>query len=157
MSLTPYPKLVIKTKKPSIFDYEYEDLNSSIITHHPGISAPIAVRTIDACNMNPPHPHDRASALFGRRPMRVLLGATAPCPGVPRRPRAFQTVTVGKPVIMGRRTWESFPPSFRPLPERTNIVISRNITSDSAAPLKRDGAFWVPRWMRLSPLRATRL
>ena len=24
----------------------------------------------------------------------------------------FKTVTVGKPVIMGRRTWESFPPSF---------------------------------------------
>ena len=56
----------------------------------------------------------------------------------------FKTVTVGKPVIMGRRTWESFPPSFRPLPERTNIVISRSITSDSAAPLKRDGALWVP-------------
>ena len=56
----------------------------------------------------------------------------------------FKTVTVGKPVIMGRRTWESFPPRFRPLPERTNIVISRSITGDSAEPLKRDGAFWVP-------------
>ncbi len=56
----------------------------------------------------------------------------------------FKTVTVGKPVIMGRRTWESFPPRFRPLPERTNIVISRSITGGSAAPLKRDGALWVP-------------
>ena len=56
----------------------------------------------------------------------------------------FKTVTMGKPVIMGRRTWESFPPRFRPLPERTNIVISRSITSDSAAPLKGGGALWVP-------------
>ena len=94
--------------------------------------------------MNPPPPHNRASALFGRRPMRVLLGATAPCPGVPPKTLRIQTVTVGKPVIMGRRTWESFPPRFRPLPERTNIVISRSITGDSAEPLKRDGAFWVP-------------
>ena len=56
----------------------------------------------------------------------------------------FKTVTVGKPVIMGRRTWESFPPRFRPLPERTNIVISSSMTGDSAAPLERDGALWVP-------------
>ncbi len=28
-------------------------------------------------------------------------------------------------VIMGRRTWESLPDSFRPLPERVNIVMSR--------------------------------
>ena len=37
----------------------------------------------------------------------------------------FKAVTLGAPVIMGRRTWESFPPRFRPLPGRTNIVISR--------------------------------
>ena len=69
----------------------------------------------------------------------------------------FKTVTMGKPVIMGRRTWESFPPRFRPLPERTNIVISRSITSDSAAPLKGMARFGFRRWMRLSPSRATRL
>ena len=39
----PYPKLVIKTKKPSIFDYEYEDFELVDYKHHPGISAPIAV------------------------------------------------------------------------------------------------------------------
>ncbi|WP_434615067.1 dihydrofolate reductase [Arthrobacter sp. A5] len=36
----------------------------------------------------------------------------------------FKRVTTGHPVIMGRRTWESFSPKFRPLPERTNIVIT---------------------------------
>jgi dihydrofolate reductase len=37
----------------------------------------------------------------------------------------FKRVTLGAPVIMGRKTWESLPVRFRPLPRRTNIVISR--------------------------------
>ncbi|MER2134139.1 MAG: dihydrofolate reductase [Arthrobacter sp.] len=36
----------------------------------------------------------------------------------------FKASTLGHPVIMGRRTWESFPEAFRPLPGRKNIVIS---------------------------------
>lgn len=37
----------------------------------------------------------------------------------------FRRTTTGAPVIMGRRTWESLPERFRPLPGRTNIVLSR--------------------------------
>jgi dihydrofolate reductase len=37
----------------------------------------------------------------------------------------FKKVTMGWPVIMGRKTWDSLPPKFRPLPGRTNIVITR--------------------------------
>ncbi len=37
----------------------------------------------------------------------------------------FRELTVGHPVIMGRKTWESLPEKFRPLPGRTNIVVSR--------------------------------
>ncbi len=37
----------------------------------------------------------------------------------------FKRVTMGHPVIMGRKTWESVPPKFRPLPGRTNIVVTR--------------------------------
>lgn len=37
----------------------------------------------------------------------------------------FKQVTLGAPVIMGRKTWESLPPRFRPLPGRRNIVVSR--------------------------------
>jgi dihydrofolate reductase len=33
--------------------------------------------------------------------------------------------TMGCPVIMGRKTWDSLPPRFRPLPGRRNIVVTR--------------------------------
>lgn len=38
----------------------------------------------------------------------------------------FRLLTQGCPVIMGRKTWDSLPPRFRPLPGRSNIVITRN-------------------------------
>jgi len=38
----------------------------------------------------------------------------------------FKSRTAGHFVIMGRKTWQSLPPKFRPLPGRTNIVVSRN-------------------------------
>ena len=37
----------------------------------------------------------------------------------------FKRVTQGHPVIMGRKTWDSIPPRFRPLPGRSNIVVTR--------------------------------
>ena len=37
----------------------------------------------------------------------------------------FKRTTLGCPVIMGRKTWDSLPPKFRPLPGRRNIVITR--------------------------------
>ncbi|WP_119698069.1 dihydrofolate reductase [Microbacterium halotolerans] len=36
----------------------------------------------------------------------------------------FKHATLGRPVVMGRRTWESFPERFRPLPGRENIVVT---------------------------------
>ena len=42
----------------------------------------------------------------------------------------FKNVTIGNgnnAVIMGRKTWDSIPPKFRPLPKRVNIVITRNV------------------------------
>ena len=38
----------------------------------------------------------------------------------------FRRTTLSHPVIMGRRTWDSLPPRFRPLPGRRNIVVTRN-------------------------------
>lgn len=37
----------------------------------------------------------------------------------------FKALTSGHPVIMGRHTWLSIPENRRPLPDRTNIVISQ--------------------------------
>jgi dihydrofolate reductase len=39
--------------------------------------------------------------------------------------RYFRETTLGRPVIMGRRTWESLPERFRPLPGRRNVVVTR--------------------------------
>ena len=53
----------------------------------------------------------------------------------------FRTLTLGgfkdfgiqNVVIMGRKTYESIPPKFRPLPNRLNIVISRSLESINGA------------------------
>lgn len=52
----------------------------------------------------------------------------------------FKRLTQGCPVIMGRRTWDSLPPRFRPLPGRLNIVLTRQpnptaLTLEGALPL----------------------
>ena len=36
----------------------------------------------------------------------------------------FKELTTGGVVIMGRKTWESIPSKFRPLPNRTNIIVT---------------------------------
>ena len=44
---------------------------------------------------------------------------------IPDDLQRFKRLTMGHPVIMGRKTWESLPEKFRPLPGRTNIVVTR--------------------------------
>jgi dihydrofolate reductase len=44
---------------------------------------------------------------------------------LPEDLRHFKELTAGAAVLMGRRTWESLPPRFRPLPGRRNLVLSR--------------------------------
>jgi len=39
----------------------------------------------------------------------------------------FKSVTLGFPVIMGRKTWDSLPARFRPLPGRINVVVTRQL------------------------------
>ena len=43
---------------------------------------------------------------------------------LPEDLKRFKSLTMGKPVIMGRKTWDSLPK--KPLPGRTNIVVTRN-------------------------------
>ncbi|MFQ5398929.1 MAG: dihydrofolate reductase [Anaerolineae bacterium] len=56
-----------------------------------------------------------------------LIGADGRLPWrLPDDMRWFRRITMGKPVIMGRKTYESLPTQFRPLPGRDNIVVTRN-------------------------------
>ena len=56
-----------------------------------------------------------------------VIGASGTMPWhLPEDLRHFRSTTSGCPVVMGRRTWDSFPSRFRPLPGRTNIVITRD-------------------------------
>ncbi len=50
---------------------------------------------------------------------------------VPEDMARFKALTGAGAVIMGRRTWESLPTSFRPLPGRRNVVITRNPAFDA--------------------------
>lgn len=45
---------------------------------------------------------------------------------LPEDMKFFRRITLGTPVIMGRKTWDSLPAAFRPLPRRRNIVVTRN-------------------------------
>ena len=64
----------------------------------------------------------------------------------------FRELTTGSTVVMGRRTWESLPDRFRPLPGRTNVVLTTDPdwSADGAVRagtvtevLDRPGPLWV--------------
>ncbi len=48
---------------------------------------------------------------------------------IPEDFRHFASLTKGHTVLMGRKTYESLPPAFRPLPQRCNVVVTRNVQS----------------------------
>jgi dihydrofolate reductase len=61
---------------------------------------------------------------------------------LPEDLKHFNRLTMGHPVIMGRKTWLSFPDKYRPLPGRTNIVITRQ--KSWAETPEAEGAVVVP-------------
>lgn len=65
----------------------------------------------------------RVSAIVAMSRNRVIGKNNQLLWRIPEEFRYFKTTTMGKPVIMGRKTYESL---GRPLPGRTNIVISRH-------------------------------
>jgi len=55
-----------------------------------------------------------------------VIGANGAIPWhLPEDMAHFKQQTACAPVIMGRKTWDSLPPRFRPLPGRQNIVVTR--------------------------------
>lgn len=77
-----------------------------------------------------------------------VIGAGGTMPWhLPEDLRHFSRTTKGSPVLMGRRTWQSFPPRFRPLPGRHNIVITRDEAfAEPGATMARD----LPEGLRLA-------
>jgi dihydrofolate reductase len=82
-----------------------------------------------------------------------VIGAGGALPWqLPEDLRLFRALTVGGTVVMGRRTWESLPPRFRPLPGRRNVVLSSTLApAEPGATVVRtvdevlalDGDLWV--------------
>jgi dihydrofolate reductase len=72
--------------------------------------------------MNPPRLH-----LIFARAANGVIGRDNTLPWhLPEDLAHFKRTTLGCPVVMGRKTWDSLPPRFRPLPGRLNIVLTRD-------------------------------
>ena len=64
--------------------------------------------------------------LIFARAANGVIGANNTLPWhLPEDLAHFKRHTLGCPVIMGRKTWDSLPPKFRPLPGRLNLVVTR--------------------------------
>lgn len=65
-------------------------------------------------------------ALIYARAANGVIGRDGAMPWhLPEDLAHFKALTQGCPVIMGRKTWDSLPARFRPLPGRANIVVTR--------------------------------
>lgn len=53
---------------------------------------------------------------------------------IPADLQRFKSLTTGHVVVMGRKTWDSLPPKFRPLPGRKNVLLSRTWSPGMAPP-----------------------
>ncbi len=74
----------------------------------------------------PPAPAPARLHLIYARAANGVIGHNGALPWhLPEDLAHFKRTTLGCPVIMGRKTWDSLPPRFRPLPGRTNIVVTR--------------------------------
>ncbi|WP_314149751.1 dihydrofolate reductase [uncultured Leifsonia sp.] len=94
-------------------------------------------------------------ALIWAQANERVIGAGGTMPWhLPEDLRHFRELTDGDPVIMGRRTWESLPERFRPLPGRENVVVTRQAgfdapgatvvhTLDDALAGRGDGTVWI--------------
>lgn len=76
----------------------------------------------------------RVTLIFARAANGVIGKDNALPWHLPEDMAHFRKLTSGAPVIMGRKTWDSLPPKFRPLPNRVNIVVTRqaNWSADGA-------------------------
>ncbi|KAH8909681.1 hypothetical protein BR93DRAFT_406041 [Coniochaeta sp. PMI_546] len=93
-------------------------------------------------------PLELTLVLAATRDMGIGLNGALPWTGLKKEMAYFARVTKRLPphvqppalnaVIMGRKTWDSIPPRFRPLKGRLNVVISRSFASPPAWPRDAD-------------------
>jgi dihydrofolate reductase len=77
-------------------------------------------------------------ALIAAVARRGVIGRDNTIPWrIPEDVVRFKELTTGSAVVMGRRTWCSLPDRFRPLPDRRNVVVTRNPAwhADGAEPV----------------------
>lgn len=67
----------------------------------------------------------RVNLIFARASNGVIGKDNALPWHLPEDMAHFRNLTSGAPVIMGRKTWDSLPLKFRPLPNRVNVVVTR--------------------------------
>ncbi|KAL7789884.1 dihydrofolate reductase-like domain-containing protein [Trichoderma ceciliae] len=88
------------------------------------------------------------------RSMGIGFQGTMPWKGLKREMQYFARVTTRAPtslqtppqnaVIMGRKTWDSIPPRFRPLKNRINIIITRSAPANPPSPPSAGSEIRVP-------------
>jgi dihydrofolate reductase len=81
--------------------------------------------------------------LIYARARNGVIGANNSLPWhLPQDLAHFKHQTAGAPVIMGRKTWDSLPARFKPLPGRINIVVTRQSDWHSEGALGADCLQW---------------
>ena len=80
----------------------------------------------------------RINLIFARARNGVIGNHNALPWHLPEDMAHFKRTTQGCPVIMGRKTWASLPEKFRPLPGRTNIVLTRGVWNEIRAKSSSD-------------------
>jgi len=80
--------------------------------------------------------HPPIGMIWAQASANGVIGVDGAMPWhIPEDLAHFREVTAGSTVIMGRKTWESLPPRFRPLPGRLNIVLTRDASWSSEGAL----------------------
>lgn len=79
--------------------------------------------------------------LFAAVSKNLCIGRNNDLPwNIPEDMERMRKLTLGKVLIMGRNTWESIPENRRPLPRRTNVVITRDANYELPAGVERFGS-----------------
>ena len=106
------PTLRLLRRPPSIFDYAFEDFE--VVGLRAPSGDPRAGRRVTV-------------ALVAAVARGGVIGRDGAIPWhLPEDVAHFKELTTGHAVVMGRRTWDSLPDRFRPLPGRRNVVVTRN-------------------------------